>query len=123
MMVRSIDAHAVRQMLEDGDVVLLDLLPPESYESRHIPKAVNIPVYDPDFDRLVRHKVPEKDTRVIVYCDDDQCEETMKAASRLELLGYVDVYEYSGGLEDWHEHGYPFSGGAMDRQPMRESWT
>jgi len=45
---------------------LVDVLSPESFATRHIPGAVNLPVAD------IRHRAPEvlpdRDAPIVVYC-------------------------------------------------------
>ena len=45
---------------------LVDVLSPESYATRHIPGAVNLPVAD--IPRRAPEAVPDRDAPIIVYC-------------------------------------------------------
>ncbi|MBW3582929.1 MAG: rhodanese-like domain-containing protein [Euryarchaeota archaeon] len=116
-MVETIDARRAHDMLDQGEVVLLDVMPRESYERLHIPKAVNVPYFHDRFDERAQHKLPEKDAKVIVYASEAKDEEGAKAAKRLESLGFPHVYHLSDGLQAWREEGYTFSGGGLEREP------
>jgi rhodanese-related sulfurtransferase len=35
-----------------------------------------------------------------------ECKASLRAAEKLEKLGYTNVYEYSGGKHDWQAAGY-----------------
>jgi len=47
-------------------IVLVDVLSPESFASRHIPGAINLPVAD--IARRAADVLPDRDARVVVYC-------------------------------------------------------
>jgi rhodanese-related sulfurtransferase len=49
-----------------GRVVLVDVLSPESFASRHIPGAINLPVAD--MARRAADVLPDRDAPVVVYC-------------------------------------------------------
>lgn len=103
----SVDAEEAKALLEEGAVVI-DVLSPDSYRSRHLPGALNIPVDDPAFERRVRQAVP-KGKRVMVYCSSLDCEASSTAYQRLKRMGY-DVVEFAAGLSGWRQAGYDFEG-------------
>jgi rhodanese-related sulfurtransferase len=85
-------------------VTLIEALGPAYFADAHLPGALNMP---PDqVDRLAPKLVPDFDSPVIVYCS-GTCHNSENAARRLEELGYRNVQVYSGGKEDWVEHGLP----------------
>jgi rhodanese-like protein len=49
-----------------GQMTLVDVLSPESYSTRHIPGAVNLPVAD--IPRRAPEVLPDRDAPIIVYC-------------------------------------------------------
>jgi CBS domain-containing protein len=49
---------------------------------------------------------------VIVYCYDEQCDMSPRAASRLESIGFEQVYDYTAGKADWGSFGLPLDGHA-----------
>lgn len=106
--MQSIDRRQVAELLSArGDTVLIETLPEESFREFHLPGAVNIPVNDQRFDRMAREAAPDKDAPVIVYCQDEACDASTRAAEHLERLGYAEVYEYSAGKNDWKSAGNP----------------
>jgi rhodanese-related sulfurtransferase len=52
--------------LKDGHVVLVDVLSPESFATRHIPGAVNLPVAD--IARRAAEVLPDRDAAIVAYC-------------------------------------------------------
>ncbi|MFH1754021.1 MAG: rhodanese-like domain-containing protein [Candidatus Omnitrophota bacterium] len=103
--VREITYEQFQQIRASGeDYELLDTLSEESYEKGHIEGAESFPVgminNETAPDRL------DKDDKIIVYCGGFKCSASTKAAHRLMALGYENVLDYKGGLEDWQEHGH-----------------
>ena len=52
--------------LQDGHVTLVDVLSPESFATRHIPGAVNLPVAD--IARRAAEVFPDRDAAIVTYC-------------------------------------------------------
>ncbi len=90
------------QMDSDRPVKIIDVLSSESFAQFHLPKAENVPL-DEDFEKNILKKVPEKQHPVVVYCKDERCEASAKAARKLEDLGYTNVYDYRFGKEGWKQ--------------------
>lgn len=109
-MAKNLDAEEVKELKDDDDVVLIDVLSNESFEDRHIPGAINLPVDEPDFEALIKEKVPDKQAKLIVYCSDEECKASPRAAKTLEELDYENVMHFSGGLAGWRRAGYELTG-------------
>jgi len=91
------------------DLLVVDVLSPESYQARHLPGAINLPVYAID-EGAVRGWA--RDRKIVVYCASFECQASPTAARKLEALGFTRVWDFEGGLKDWSEAGYPFEGEA-----------
>lgn len=111
----SISREELLEKIERGDdFVLIDALSPLSFAMAHLPGAINI---TPDWiDDRARHRVPDLDTEVVVYCADAGCDSSVRVADRLVELGYRNVRHYLGGKRDWEAAGLPLEGG---RVPVR----
>ena len=106
-MLSTIHHDELHAMLDNNDdLVLLDVLPPESYMKHHLPGAINVPLHSESFDILVEKLIPEKSTTVVVYCSNAECSASAKAATKIAEMGYKNVCEYANGLEEWVEMGY-----------------
>jgi rhodanese-related sulfurtransferase len=91
--------------------VLVDALSPISYAGVHLPGAVNVP---PDrVDRLAELRIPDRETEVVVYCQNWECDSSVVVAERLVELGYRNVVHYAGGKDDWRDGGLPVEGGRV----------
>jgi rhodanese-related sulfurtransferase len=106
-MATCIDTEGLERMLDEGGVELVEVLPASEYDKEHLPGARNIPLVD-----LTREAVADldRDQPVVVYCFDYQCDLSPRAARRLELLGFTDVYDYMVGKAAWLADGLPFEG-------------
>lgn len=85
---------------------VVEVLGPDAYENFHLPGAVNVP-FDDDFADRIQSVVPDKSQPVAVYCMDEQCEASPKAARKMDELGYQQVYDYEAGKMDWKKAGMP----------------
>jgi rhodanese-related sulfurtransferase len=86
------------------DMLLVDVLPKESFNKQHIPDAINIPVKDnPNFVKEVEAKAKSKNQRIVVYCANTQCDASQKAAEQLEKAGFTNVQRYEEGVEGWFD--------------------
>ena len=84
--------------------VLVEALGAAYYADAHLPGAVNIP--PGHVDRLAPALLPDRQAPIVVYCTGAGTSSDA-VATRLEQLGYTTVAVYSGGKEDWVEHGLP----------------
>lgn len=90
------------------NVYLVDVLSQESYATRHIPGAKNIP-NGPDFLELFEKEIgAPKDAEIIVYCSSSTCMASVHAAEVLDSAGYTNVAHYKDGLAGWQEAGHEF---------------
>lgn len=105
-MTTTITRDKVQRATKEPNATVVEVLDTEHFEEFHLPGAINVPIGD-DFDERIRSAVPSKSEKVIVYCQDRQCPASAKAASRMEALGYQNVYDYEGGKMDWKQAGLP----------------
>lgn len=96
----------IRRLGSEDDLRVVDVLPPEQYQEAHLPRAINVPL-DESFEQHVRQALPDRSAPVVVYCRNEECPASTKAAMRLDALGYLHVYDYSAGKEDWRDAGLP----------------
>ncbi len=108
--VEQLNAVGVCDFLERGEGVLVDTLPPEHFEARHIPGAVNSCVYEVIFLDTLAGLVPEKLTRTVLYGAGPKSRDCRVAADKLARAGYTNVAIFPGGLEAWRAEGNPLEG-------------
>lgn len=87
-------------------MAVIEVLGEEYFEKFHLPGAKNVPLGE-TFDERIQETVPDKSQPVVVYCLDEECEASPKAARRMEELGYQKVFDYDAGKMEWKEAGFP----------------
>lgn len=104
--MRRITRDELKDRLESGHpITLIEALPEKYWQTAHLPGALQMD-YTEVRDRA--HSVlPDKDAEIVVYCASRECQNSSKAASMLESLGYSEVYEYEEGKEHWMQAGLP----------------
>jgi rhodanese-related sulfurtransferase len=110
--METITTEQLREMKDkQQDLALVDVLGPDSFRQFHLPGAINVPVGE-DFEEEIQKAVPDKDKPVVVYCSDEECPASRKAARVMDRLGYEKVYDYDGGKKAWQEAGLSVVAGA-----------
>jgi len=106
--MKTITRDQLKQKLDDDDqdIMLVEVLGPDHYDSFHLPGAINVP-YDDRFENRIRSQVPDRAQPVVVYCLDEDCDASVKAAHAMAGLGYEQVYDYEAGKVDWKQAGLP----------------
>ncbi|MDD5092425.1 MAG: rhodanese-like domain-containing protein, partial [Candidatus Wallbacteria bacterium] len=96
----------VRNLISDAknSAIIIDVLSPEEFAGQHIKGAINLPLVG--ISELIAGIVPDKSTRIIVYCAGYMCTASTGAAKKLAELGYKNVLDYKGGIGEWSTY-YP----------------
>ena len=97
----------LEKSLKDPHVVVIDARYPRDFEAGHVPGAINVPVFTTQVERRKLLANLPKGTRVIVYCQSENCQfdETLGAALYAE--GIENVSLFPGGFRQWEEKGRP----------------
>jgi len=91
---------ALRERVDGGDVLLLDVRPEREFRAGHIPGSLNIPV-----DELAaRLHVLPMDREVVVYCRGPYSSFSDDAVAMLRAHGHA-VHRSGPGLPDWRAAG------------------
>jgi rhodanese-related sulfurtransferase len=86
------------------EVILINVLPKQSYLEGHIPGSINIPLTNKeDFVQRIEKVVPSKHQKIVLYCANEQCTASRSAAKLLEEKGFSYVMVFTGGMEEWKE--------------------
>jgi rhodanese-related sulfurtransferase len=83
--------------------VFIDVRTAQEYDAGHIPGAVLIDVNSDAFDEMIQKL--DKNTVYVVYCRSGM--RSAKASEKMNSIGIKNVYNVSGGFNDWQEK-YPF---------------
>ncbi len=85
-------------------VQLVMALPGWAYNRLHIPGSVWIG------DLVGKAGELSRDQEIIVYDSNPDCPASYRAYYLLKSQGFTNVRNFSGGIEDWVEAGYPVEG-------------
>jgi polyisoprenoid-binding protein YceI/rhodanese-related sulfurtransferase len=99
---------------QKADLIIIDTLPKEVFEKRHLPGAQNACVFEVVFSSEVPALVPDRDQEVVLYGSSRASHDSVTAAEKLVRLGYSKVFTLTGGLVAWREAGYPLEGNDPD---------
>lgn len=104
---------------EERDFIIIDVLPPECYGSRHLPGARNACVYEVTFLDQVKRITGDRDKPIVVYDSSHRSKASGCAVQKLKAAGYRKVMELCGGIEEWEGSGYPVEicGPELEEEP------
>jgi rhodanese-related sulfurtransferase len=88
---------------QNGDLTLVNTLATEAFQKTKIPGAINVPLESDDFAARVEKEAGGKNKPVVVYCANQQCDSSEKAARKLESAGFTAVSRYTGGAAAWQQ--------------------
>lgn len=98
--------------------LLLDVRSAADHEAARIPGSTNNCVYEIAFmDRMEPLAAPGSGRSVCVYGHGPETHDARMAAEKLVRVGYLDVMELDGGLEQWQADGGAVEGSAKAPQP------
>lgn len=100
--LQSITAAELLQLLEEGNVVILDVRPEVEYQSGHIPEARSIPIAELE----TRLGELSGDQEIIAYCRGPYCVFADEAVTLLRKHGYR-ARRLVEGLPDWQALNLP----------------
>lgn len=89
-----------------GEVLVIDVRPPEEFEAAHVAGARSVPI--DALDRLVDELPPGGP--VVAYCRGPYCVFADEAVRRLRERG-IDARRLDGGLPEWRAAGLPIAFG------------
>lgn len=98
MRFKAINHIQLSEMLESGQVTLLDIRDFQSYQEGHIPNAKH--VVASDLDNICNQLSPDK--VVLVYCYHGISSQSI--AQHLVDRGFSNVFSLTGGFEVWRDH-------------------
>ncbi|MEX0746233.1 MAG: rhodanese-like domain-containing protein [Phycisphaeraceae bacterium] len=110
--MQTIQAKQLDEMNARGDdFLLINVLPEDAFQERHIPGSMNIPVEREDFEEQVEQLAGDKTRTVVVYCASTDCTASPTAANKLEDVGFTHVIDFAGGMQEWEETKHPVETG------------
>jgi polyisoprenoid-binding protein YceI len=118
MSAKVIDAIRLQAWLKEKEPPLvIDVLPQESYGQKHLPGAQRATVYEVSFLDQAHAIATDQNRSIVVYGAGPKSKEASVAADKLLRAGFINVWEFAGGLEAWEEQGFATEGKPDAREP------
>lgn len=115
--MQTLNAEQLRCVIEGPQrVPVINVLDQKSYERKHIPNSVSVPLTEPNFIDQVDEQVSNRSDPLVVYCASTSCDASERAAEKLEQAGFTGVRDFAEGVKGWEDAGYHLEGEAAARQ-------
>jgi len=105
--IPTLSPSAAMEEIHRGETLILDAMPTNFYEQRHIGGAVNMPLGLFDIVYLMTFAEEDKEKKIVVYGETISKSYDLEVANKLLLRGYRNVRVLEGGLAAWEVGGYP----------------
>ena len=105
--IAMVSPSAAMEEIQRRETIVLDAMPANFYEQRHIGGAVNIPLGLFDIVYLMTFAEEDKEKKIVVYGGTISKPYDLELANKLLLRGYKNVRILEGGLAAWEGSGYP----------------
>jgi CRP-like cAMP-binding protein/rhodanese-related sulfurtransferase len=102
-----VSPSAAMEEIQHGETLVLDAMPTNFYQQRHIGGAVNIPVGLFDIVYLMTFVEEDNEKKIVIYGGTISEPYDLEVANKLILRGYKNVRILEGGLTAWEGRGYP----------------
>ncbi len=96
-----IDVHEAKEMIDAGNVQVIDSREPHEHHDGHVPGSLQIQ----HMATLVQADKIARDRPVLFICKSGQ--RSAVAAEFAAALGIEDIYNVEGGHDDWAAAGFP----------------
>ena len=102
-----LSAPEVKQMMERGEVTVVNSLSRVEFTIQRIPGSINIPVTEMEGSPLLPE---DRAAAIVFYCMGQRCTYSGRATAKAVAMGYTHAYWFKGGLPEWRRFGYPIAG-------------
>lgn len=111
-LLEPVEKEALLARVRRGEVIVLDVRPPEEYRAAHIPGALSIPLKKL---KSQLSKLP-RDQQFVAYCRGPYCVLAMEAVKLLRAKGF-QALRLEDGIPEWRAAGLPVAAGEEPRSP------
>ncbi len=101
------DPLSVLEAGERGNMIVVDAMPVNFYEKKHIRGAINIPPALFDIVYMMTLAEEDKEKKIAVYGRTISRPYDLEVADKLVNRGHRNVGLLEGGLAEWEKRGYP----------------
>jgi Dinucleotide-utilizing enzymes involved in molybdopterin and thiamine biosynthesis family 2 len=106
--IPEVDPLEVQDILtsDHPPAVVVDVREQQEWDESHIPGAVHVP--RGYLEQRILNAVPDRDARVILYCQSGN-RSAIAAKTLIDELGYTNVESMNGGITLWKQRQLPIS--------------
>ena len=101
MPIRTVDVSTLKDLLDKGEAVLVDVREPAEYEAEHIPGATLLPLGS-----ISKAALPKTAGKKLVF----QCKAGKRGGAACKKLSAelpdLEIYNLEGGIAAWMQAGY-----------------
>ncbi len=102
--IKEIDVHQLKERIDSGDSVVIDIREFDEYAQGTIPGSNYIP--RGFLELRIENLAPKRDTPIALYCAGGV--RSVLGVRSLEEMGYTNVVSVAGGFGGWKNAGYSF---------------
>lgn len=95
---------------KEAQLVIINVLDKTEFNDCHIKGSIHIQFSE--FENEIASF--DKNNHYVLYCADYACMSSGYCAKLLRDAKFDSVWEYSGGMVDWYQKGYPIEGPALE---------
>jgi len=92
--IRNVSANELDGYLNQAETIVLDVRTEQEFKHGHLPDALNIDFYNPEFPTQLDQL--DKGKRYLVYCQSGS--RSMSASKLMNQKGFFDLTNLSGGI-------------------------
>ncbi|MBY0378747.1 MAG: rhodanese-like domain-containing protein [Gammaproteobacteria bacterium] len=101
MAITTMNVHELKEKMERGDILLLDVREPAEYKTECIEGSYLLPLSE-----LCYEKLPQTTKPLVIHCNsgkrsEEACKKLLAQNPQLE------IYSLKGGISEWKNVGYP----------------
>lgn len=102
-----ISAENLRDVIDrNPELIVINVLAEPYFADCHIKGSINIPL-----ERLLEKTASwDKEKDIVVYCATPACNKSKNAYFLLQDLGFQNLHEYIGGMQEWLKKGFETAG-------------
>jgi len=103
---KELDYAAMKEIVENGGVIILDARPPLFYRLGHIPNSLSLPrdEFEEGYKAIKEILEADKNRQLVIYCANESCKDAELVYEALKKLGYTRISIYVGGWSEWQRY-------------------
>jgi len=140
-----IDEKEFKKILKLKNHIIINSLPKNDFDKDHIPDTLNLSSeilskmnrekkilsfiknnlhnYQSLHNLIKEKKLNIKDVPIIVYCQNSKSKSSEKLIDHLMNSGFTNVFEYSGGMDEWNKKNTFFNENLSENSELKDKYN